>query len=68
MLVSAIFCTSGAQAAVRAKEGFDMVRVPLFFFKKIRETNASGSQINVIIDTGAMSEAIANHFERAIER
>jgi hypothetical protein len=27
---SAIFCTSGAQAAVRAKEGFDMVRVPLF--------------------------------------
>ena len=30
VLDSAIFCTSGVQAAARAKEGFDMVRMPPF--------------------------------------
>ena len=31
VLNSAIYCTSGTQAAARAKEGFDMVRAPPFF-------------------------------------
>jgi hypothetical protein len=56
---SAIYCTSGEQAAKRAAEGFDMVSlVPFAFCPTLTYLNI---QINVTSDVGAMSEAVARH-------
>ena len=54
--VSAIYCSSGAQAAKRAAEGFDMVRFAVLHSPCLISVF---TQINAASDMGAMSEAIA---------
>ena len=51
------FCTSGEQVAICAKEGFDIVSVRTPWIVAIAY-QFNYCQINVAIDTGAVTEAI----------
>ncbi|KAI0777528.1 Pyruvate/Phosphoenolpyruvate kinase-like domain-containing protein [Trametes elegans] len=69
---SAVFCTSGTQAAARAKQGFDMVRSPRRILpppSSMRRAAVADAraraQINVTSDSSAIKETIAHHLARA---
>ena len=63
---SAIFCTTGEQAAKRAKEGFDMVSCSRCMMLAVGRLSDWMVQINVTTDTGAMTQAISNHLSAAV--